>query len=59
MCSVVMHIAFFCRTTLLTGCTIFRPFHAIPEREVALYAYLHVEGFEIWAMPVFTHCIEG
>ena len=31
-----------------------RPFHAIPEREVALYAYLHVEGFEIGRCP-YSH----
>jgi uncharacterized protein (TIGR00269 family) len=31
-----------------------RPFLYIPEREVALYAYLHVEGFEIGRCP-YSH----
>ena len=31
-----------------------RPFLAIPEREVALYAFLHVEGFEIGRCP-YSH----
>ena len=31
-----------------------RPFHYSPEREVALYAYLHVEGFEIGRCP-YSH----
>jgi uncharacterized protein (TIGR00269 family) len=31
-----------------------RPFHTIPEREVALYAYIHVEGFEIGRCP-YSH----
>ncbi len=36
-----------------------RPFLTIPEREVALYAYLHGEGFEIGRCPYSPHALRS
>ncbi len=36
-----------------------RPFMYIPEREVALYAFLHVEGFDIRGCPYAAGALRG